>query len=409
MAFIVPSPFSGLTLAVLAVIFICWLYADDYKNVPRIIKQPQVLFPVAFYLFMAAGIFYSAYPSKILSGLTTQIAYVLFPLIIGSSSIINRKLVNESGRMTIISTCLFLFVAICYALYVTLGTGEAIVMVGEAIYSRFRSFGLTNVYRNWHPTYVAMFVNISIAIQLQLCSEEYSKKQLIFTALIVLFLCICLILLNSLIGIVSFAMLVLYHLYQLSKQLQISNKIKAGVLIAIITGLFSLYYFNPFQNEKIDSLKNKAFTITDNQDQRNLLTMRLAKWETHIDIFKGYWLGGTTYGDINFIRKKTYETKGYQDLAHYNYNAHNQYLEVLATYGIIGGVIFFGLLFAPVFNTNKYALTMPFLLIVALTFLTESILVRQQGILYFMFFYVLYTHKNLISKQNRNLLTNPKF
>ncbi|MCU7550846.1 O-antigen ligase family protein [Chitinophagaceae bacterium LB-8] len=398
-AFILPSPYCGLTLALLAIVFVCWLHAGDYKNIPKIIKQPQVFFPFAFYLFLAAGLLYTAHPSKVFSGLSTQIAFALFPLVIGSSSIINKRLIKASGQMFLVSLSFFLFISICYALFDTVRTGERSIMIEESLYSKFRSFGLTSVFRNWHPTYVAMFANLGIAIQLHYCLEAFSKKQIILSTLVVLFLGICLVLLNSLTGIACFVLIGFYYFNKVSSRLHINKRVKSGVLIAAFLGLLSLFFFNPFQNEKIDSLKNKAFIITDNQEQRNLLTMRLAKWETHIDIFKEHWLGGTTFGDINYIRKDTYIAKGYQDLAHYNYNAHNQYLEVLATYGIVGVFIFLGLLLSPIFQSNKYPLFIPFLFIVSITFLTESILVRQQGILFFMFFYALYTHRGFKDTQ----------
>jgi O-antigen ligase len=389
--FILPGAFYGITLAVLAAVFICWLYKKDYKNIPKVIKQPQVLLPLAFYLLIASGVVYAHYPGKALSGLSTQLSFVLFPLIIGSSSLINKELVKEAGRIFTFSTCLFIFIAICNAFYSTISTGESTIMVGESLYSKFRSFGLTNVFKNWHPTYIALFANLSIAIQLQQCLEVRNKKNIIRLA-IVLFLAISLFLLNSLIGMVSFVLIVLYFIFKFAGLLHINNWERTGILLMVCIGFISLFYFNPFQIEKIESLKNKEFTITDNQKERNLLTMRMAKWETHADIFKAHWLVGTSYGDINYIRKETYKDKGYQDLAHYNYNAHNQYLEVLATYGITGCLIFLGLLLLPVMRKNKHMILIPFLLIMTVTFLTESVLVRQQGILFFMFFYALYTH-----------------
>lgn len=398
-AFILPSAFYGFTIALLAVVFICWLYARDYKNIPKIIIQPQVLLPIAYYLFIASGVLYAEHPGKSLSGLSTQISFILFPLIIGSSSIISKELIKETGRMFTFSTCLFILIAICYALFDSIRTGEQTKMVGESLYSKFRSFGLTSAFPNWHPTYVAMFANLSIAFHLQQCMETHNRRHFIITIYIVLFLIVSLFLLNSLIGIASLILLVLYFICKASNLLRVNNKIKVGVLFAICTGILSLFYFNPLQIEKIDSLKNRELKITDNQNERNLLTMRMAKWETHAAIFKDNWLGGATYGDINFIRKETYEAKGYYDLAHYNYNAHNQYMEVLATYGIIGGLIFFGLLLIPLFRISKQTLLIPFLLIVSVTFLTESTLVRQQGILFFIFFYALYSHKSFLNSK----------
>lgn len=392
-AFILPSAFYGFTFVALAVTFICWLYARDYKNISQSIRRPQVFLPVSIYFLLAAGMLYTEHPGKTLSGLSMQISFVLFPLIIGTSSIINKQLIKLSGRVFAFSICLFLLIAIGYALYDTNETGVGTIMVSESLYSKFRSFGLTSVYRNWHPTNVAMFANLAIAFLLQECLDAWNKKRILLPILLILFLGICLLLLNSMIGIASFLLVLVLYLYKIARKLNLSTKLIASVFVAICAGIVSLYYFNPFQNEKINSLKYRSFKITDDQNERNLLTMRLAKWETHLDIFKSNWLAGDTYGDINYTRKQTYEAKGYQDLAHYNYNAHNQYIEVLATYGITGGFLFFGMLLFPLISKGKNPYLLPFLLIACVTFLTESLLVRQQGILFFMFFYVLLTHQ----------------
>jgi O-antigen ligase len=393
-AFILPSPFYGFTLAVLAGVFICWLYNRDFKNILTEAKQPQVLLPLALYFLIAAGVFYAEHTGKALSGLSTQISYALFPIIIGTSSIVNKKLLDRAKLVFTISTCFFIFIAIGFAIFDTFRTGEQTVLVGESLYSTYKSFGLTRVFENWHPTYVSMFANLSIAFLIQQCINHYTKRNLIITVILVCFLFICQVLLNSLIAFIALFFILVYYVFSLSKYLNISNKLKQSALLIIFLGAFCFFYYNPFKIEKISSLKNREFKVTDNQSERNLLTMRMAKWSTHVDIFKKNLLAGATYGDINFERKETYEAKGYNDLAQYNYNAHNQYLEIFATYGIIGGLLFLSMLFTPLLHNRKYSVLIPFLLITTITFLTESILVRQQGILFFMFFYALYTHRN---------------
>src|SRR5690606_7010795 len=102
---------------------------------------------------------------------------------------------------------------------------------------------------------------------------------------------------------------------------------KVLAVSALLTGI-AILYINPFNNTKIDSLKNKAIVITDIQSERNLLTIRLAKWSVYYDIFASSPVLGTTLGDVADIRKKKYTERGFDDLALHNYNAHNQYMEI---------------------------------------------------------------------------------
>ena len=73
------------------------------------------------------------------------------------------------------------------------------------------------------------------------------------------------------------------------------------------------------------------------------------------------------------------------------YNFHNQYLQTFAEIGIFGFVSLCLLLVFPFVLSikNKDYLTISFLFIVGASFLTESMLERQAGVVFFAFFYVL--------------------
>lgn len=71
------------------------------------------------------------------------------------------------------------------------------------------------------------------------------------------------------------------------------------------------------------------------------------------------------------------------------YNFHNEYLQQFATHGAIGLFILLVMLFAPILGMQLDYRAKVFLLVCALSFLTESMLQRQAGILFFSFFYTL--------------------
>ena len=55
----------------------------------------------------------------------------------------------------------------------------------------------------------------------------------------------------------------------------------------------------------------------------------------------------------------------------------------------MGLFIFLALLLQPILKKGLHPYLIPFMLITCIIFLTETVLNRQQGILYFMFFYTL--------------------
>ena len=398
-AIVLPSPLYGAVLLFLSIAAVCWIIQKKYRGLPGSLYKKQVLLPVLLYLYIVAGFFFSENFRTALSTLSTMMAFILFPVFIGTSPLIKKELLRKINISFLISITATLLFAIIYNIINITVTGVNSVMLFDGYYHKLHSFGLTNVYHNWHPTYGAAFANLGMVILFHLYftgQNSHTRGQKILMLCTALFLSVGIFLLDSLIGIGVYFTLLLWLLVKQQKRLRYFNTTfkKILAICILITGI-AVLYLNPFNNGKIDSLKNKPLIITDVQSERNLFTMRLAKWSVYYDIFASRPVWGTTLGDIADIRKEKYIEKGFDDLALHNYNAHNQYMEILAALGVIGLSVFLMLLFSPLAGRGVNALYFPFLIICLITFCTESVLHRQQGILFFMFFYSLYTHFNL--------------
>jgi O-antigen ligase len=390
-AFILPSAFYGWALGLLSLSFVFWLYFRDYKNLYPALKRPEVYFAVFLYLYVLVQFFFAEHFKESLATLSTKLPILLYPVVLGSSSVIDRKLVQDAGKAFILSLFVFLAFAIGYAFYDVARSGIHSLLIGESMESKFSSYGLTRVYRNWHPSYVAMFTNLAIGLLLKMLLE---KKQKLFFIIISVFLVAFFIwslyLLDSVTGFVACVVVFLYFFIMYLRKIRAAFLLKASIVIVMLAAVFSFFYMNPFHITKIQVMKDQAFTVTDRQEARNVLTIRLAKWDAHWTVIKRHWLFGTTEGDIRYIRKEVYLEKGYTDLAQYNYNAHNQYIEDAATYGIAGLILFFCFLLAPLFISFDRSFYILFLLVTGIAFMTETIFNRQQGLNFFMFFYAMY-------------------
>lgn len=401
-AILLPSPFYGGVLALLSVSAVCVLAQKEYKSFLRSLKDPVIFLPALLYLYIFVGFFFSYHVRIAFTTLSTMLPLILFPFFIGSATNISAKIALRINLFFLASVTLTLLFAIIYNAINIMITGIAEIRIADAYYHKLKSFGLTDVYYNYHPSYASAFVNLGIAIVLELCftrkhEMSRSKKLLLFCTGI--FLSACVFLLNSVTGIIALLALLLFYTVKWVKQSVMVNTTAKWLTIAILCALpFFFVYLNPLGNDKIASLQNKPFVITDEQSERNILTIRMAKWETYYHVFKSYPVWGTTLGDIPALRKKEYLRVGFHDLALNNYNAHNQYLEILVPLGLVGFMFFMATLFIPFTKKNLYGLYAPFLLVSLLFFCTESMLHRQQGILLFMFFYSLYTHRNLTER-----------
>ena len=393
LAFVIPSGFYALDLAVLALIGICRILQGDLRLHGHLLKQPRIFLPIAFYLYIFAGFFFSHNKGEALSSWSEKLPYLLYPLIIGTVFGKDRDLVNRALRIFVISVCLSMAEALVYAGIDTLSTHTATIQLGESIYNKFTWYGLTRIFDNWHPTNVSVFCNLAIAILLHyaLNGEKWFFRKYSYLVTAFLFLSACVFLLYSITEIIVYGCVLVHFGYRWMRRRRLPLAVNLGIGCGLVALLALVFYINPLAMDKIKKLREKGWHATDNQDERNVLTIRLAKWETHLVVFREHYLFGTTVGDIRDVRKKAYTAKGYNDLAAYNYNAHNEYIEVLATYGIIGSVLFLGILWTAGSLAGSNSLLTPFLIIMLIAFTTECILERQQGLNFFLFFYSLLT------------------
>jgi hypothetical protein len=393
LAFLIPSCLYSLSIVILVLIGACRIAEGGLSSRKQFLKEPRVFLPVLFYFYAAAGFFFARNFGEGLSSLSEKLPFLLFPLIIGCQASLDKDLLHKSGRAFVLSLVICLAAAVLYAMGDMLITHVYTVQLGESIYKKWSWYGLTRIYDNWHPSYVSSYCSMAIAF---LLSAPRPRRRItrIYVLISFVFLSACVFLLYSITGIIIYFSILLFFGYKWLRARHWPLIANLGVLLVLAGLVAGIFFLNPLAMEKVRKLREKGWSPTDNENERTVLTIRMAKWTTYLDIFKEHPLFGTTEGDIKDIRKKIYEKKGFTDLARINYNAHDQYIETLAVYGIAGSILFLAVLGAAFGVMRTYPgrinpLLFPFLMIVLLAFTTESALERQQGLNFFMFFYAL--------------------
>jgi O-antigen ligase len=150
------------------------------------------------------------------------------------------------------------------------------------------------------------------------------------------------------------------------------------------------FVFNPLGFTKIDQLKKTELKVTDKKGERNLFTLRLAKWKTSLQVFSTAPLFGVTNGSYKERLIAQYLENDFTYSAQEQYSSHNQFLYTLVSNGIVGVLVLLALLLIPLAQ-HPWAEYLPFMLLMCVFFLTEDILSRQQGIVFFVFFYMVLT------------------
>jgi O-antigen ligase len=100
------------------------------------------------------------------------------------------------------------------------------------------------------------------------------------------------------------------------------------------------------------------------------------------------WLYGLGTGGVQAQLQACYAGKGFVYEKSLQLNAHNEYLQTTLRHGIIGLLLLIGVLILPLYRSlaQRQYLYAAFLLLCAFAFLTESMLSRQAGVIFFAFF-----------------------
>jgi len=126
--------------------------------------------------------------------------------------------------------------------------------------------------------------------------------------------------------------------------------------------------------------------------QGNSLSQRLVYWHTGWKVAKAFLPWGAGTGDVNDEMLLQYERNASTFDEEHRRRPHNQFLTFLISFGVLGMLYFLWLnLFAlkRAFSARNY-MALVFVVMVAISCLTEDTLETQIGVTYFAFFYTLF-------------------
>ncbi len=128
------------------------------------------------------------------------------------------------------------------------------------------------------------------------------------------------------------------------------------------------------------------------------VSMRIEFVKAGFNIFKDNFLFGVGTGDVKLAFNSYYKQTHSKLKEKYRLRAHNQYLTLLLSFGVVGFLII-GFAFVKPILLNKefnFVLVVSFLIIVMLSMLNEDTLETQSGVTFFTFFYTIF----ILSKKN---------
>ncbi len=394
LAFFIPLIKYGIQIPILLFI-LSWFF---YPKVPfKKVWWPFLVFG-GFYIFHLIGMFYTEHVNLGINDLTEKLSLLLFPFFFATAKPINKKF----KRYAIITFAIGLAFSVVLSFIIS---GFSYANSGN-----IRDFYMSEFSPIFHPSYIAMFINMAIAILLTVITTlKFSKIQLVLLWVLIFFLSLALVFPTSKMGFIIFVFLIGYFLFKWATQ---KVFFKLNSLLLLLVGITTLVFikFNPVAQSRV----NSAVEFADGEmkpnesHQMESNAARIYAWKATLNEIKKHPFGVGT-GDINTVLENHFRENGLEELADKGLNPHNQYLQSAMAIGIPALLWFlFSLLypFGKIIRTKDWLYAF-FLCSLALNLLVESMLEKQSGIVFFSFFNALFFFSaSLISKNTDNSKMN---
>ncbi len=366
-------PLSGaLTNLFLGVLLLVW-GAGGYcfKNHKKI-QYPLPLLFLGLYLLYILGMAWSENSSFGLSDLETKLTLFFLPLILFTGPLISDKIYRKIFYAFLLGCLLGSLWCIGGAFFTWIETGA-----NHFFYERLAD------YLDRHPAYLSLYFGLAICFIL----VEFfnSKKSEIYRRIQWLSLAgwffIFVLLLSARMGLIALltVLLIGYFIYTIKNKTwkQFGVVMVAGGILAV--GFLNLF---PYTKMRLQAAVEEAF-----QQNGRTTNVRSEIWDAARTVIKSNPFGVGT-GDSKDALLEIYKEKNYIRPLEANQNAHNQYLQTTVALGIPGGLLLLAGLIFPFLLAWKHEepVYLFFLGLIMMAFLTESMLERQQGVLFYAFF-----------------------
>jgi len=361
-----PFPKYSLNSQSIILLFISWLFFNNYSDKLNNLKKMKLPFFIMSSMFWISllSLFYSSDIEIVIDIIIQNLPFLILPLIIFTTI--------RDGRTLIQIIKIFSFSVIIASLF----------GIAKAFYFKINNLGDFFYYTEFsrvieiHTTYFALFVMISIVYFL---FDIFKSKELRiwFSIIGIIFLLAILYIISSRISLIALFVSCLFFL--MSNLIVGVSKYKKGIFLLLSIITYISFMLSP-------NFQNRNSGISKFGYQTPSLESRLIHWEAVINTIKSNNLMvgiGIKGGYENLYEE--YLRIGFEQGYRYKYNAHNQFLESVLSFGILGllslSFIFMFSFYKAIKSKDSIAIII--IMVFFIFMLTESILVRHCGIISF--------------------------
>ena len=357
------------------------------------LKTPhKVLFLlfISYYIWQAVGLIYTSDTKQGLLNLFGRLSLVLFPMVLIFPGEMIKDKINMLARVFAGSTFIYMLICFTNSLFRSINLNDRAFNPHPVEYPWLNYFYSADLTISQHPSYVAMYVLLSVFI----CYESWFRSSLktkhrIFWLISGTILLLSQYFISSRAGIfISLVLVPLYFLIKIknSKYFRLLGILIITVVICLLPVII--------KNQRVDYLFGGVFNKKVSYERKQ--DPRFQIWESALNVSKQNLLLGVGIGDVRHELSHEYERIGEDQMAKERFNAHNQFIEVLLENGIVGAIIFLSIFLCMgyIAYIDKNLLYGFFILMIILFFMFETILYRLAGVSFFSLFSFLFLYLN---------------
>lgn len=390
-ALLLALPFSAFFTSLMVLfIFVNFWLQKFWTGWNSLWHHPFLWLMVVFFGLQILGIYITPeeYQSLAIKKLETKLPFVLVPVFFAHG--FAQLQAHQTKKLLLV----FLGSAVAaglfcegYAAYqvATTGSWHSTWSNGSLKHYHFFYAGLSDVLM--HPGYLSTFVGAALLVGFWFLLEvPLTRAQKLAFIAVQVFLFLFLMQLQGRINILAFfAVVGMGSLLLLFKRG--NTKLLMGAVASVFLLVWGIIQFAPAPlAARFTGLNNFGYTLqAPEMSDFNGITIRLAEWECVREaIARTPWYG-VGQGGAQPVLRVVYAEKNFVVGMSYDFNAHNQLYETRLANGIPGLVVLVLLFVAGFYRAwrTKNYLLLAFLVFYFISFLSESMLERQKGVMLF--------------------------
>jgi O-antigen ligase len=363
------------------VLLLILLYNFRFTEFQNRFKQNKLLLlSIAYYAIFVLGLLWTENMSEGIFDLEVKLSFLAFPLIFYLYPVQQDKKHHEFILKSFVAGT-FVGMLICLV-QATFAFIKLPVVYYTFLYSHLSVLH--------HPTYFAMFLNLSLVILL-----VWQRQQRIANIPAIL-LSVVIIFFNWLLMSRSGIVTTIFILFLYWISLFFEKKFKGAVIILLIliTGGLIAVNTSKYTMRRINTMGNffRELAGKKQEGKTTATDSRFITWSAAIDYIKTKPLMGAGTGDVHDALDDYYRKHHLETALDKSLNAHNQFLQTWVAVGIGGLLLLLAMFTAGLIcsRKNRDLIGAGFFVICFLTMLIESTLETQSGVVFFSFFYALF-------------------